>query len=165
MKDILRKRASTLFLKASIVLIGIAVLGLCALLFPEIYLQLMKAPPGFELVIWPAIIGFFLTPIPFFFALIQAFRLLQFIDTNDAFSERSVGALSLIKYAGIVMSVLYTACMPFAYVFAELDDAPGVILVAAAVVVAPLIVATFAAVLQKLVRNALDMKMENDLTV
>lgn len=165
MKAVPLKRASTLFLKAVIVLLGIAVLVLCVLLFPEIYVQLMKAPPGYGHVIYPALIGFYATPIPFFFALYQAFKLLQYIDKNNAFSEVSVNALRFIKYAAIAMSVLYAACMPLVAVLAELDDAPGAILIGLAIVVAPLIVATFAAVLEKLVRSALDLKLENDLTV
>ncbi len=159
------KRASTLFLKAVIVLLGIAVVTLSALLFPEIYIELMKAPPGYGYVIYPALIGLYTTPIPFFFALYQAFKLLHYIDTNNAFSDASVKALSLIKYAAISMSVLYAACMPLVAVLAELDDAPGGILFGAAIVVAPLIVATFAAVLQKLIQSAIDLKVENDLTV
>ena len=55
--------------------------------------------------------------------------------------------------------------MPFVFVFAEIDDAPGTILIGSAVVLAPVIVATFAGVLQKLFRNAIDMKLENEFTI
>ncbi len=165
MKDVIRKRASTFVLKAVIVVIGLGVLTMCVFLFPWLYAQLMKAPPGFGFVINSALVGFFATPVPFFIALYQAFRLLQNIDGNNAFSELSVEALRLIRYCAIAMSVLYAACMPLVYVFAELDDAPGVILIGAAITVAPLVVATFAAVLQKLIQSAVDMKSEQDLTV
>jgi hypothetical protein len=111
------------------------------------------------------LIGLYATVIPFFFALYQAFRLLHNIDKNHAFSEASIKALRNIKYCAIVMSVLYWTCMPLVFVFADLDDAPGAVLIGAALASSPLIVATFVAVLQKLVQNALDMKLENDLTV
>ncbi|MFA6039355.1 MAG: DUF2975 domain-containing protein [Candidatus Peribacteraceae bacterium] len=158
------KRASTLFLKAVIILIGGVVLVLCAVVFPQIYTALRNVPEA-AAVMYPALIGLYATPLPFFFALYQAFRLLQYIDANNAFSVSSVQALMLIKYCAIAMSLLYAAGMPLVAVLAELDDAPGAILIGAAIVAAPLVVATFAAVLQKLVRNAVDMKLEHDLTV
>ena len=159
------KRASTLFLKAVIVLLGIGVVTMCVFLFPELWTAGIRDVPEFTHVYYPAMIGVFLTTIPFFFGLYQAFILLHYIDTNEAFSELSVKALMLIKYCAVAMSVLYAVAMPFVYVFAELDDAPGAILMGVAIVVAPLIVAVFAAVLQKLVQSAIDMKLENDLTV
>ncbi|NOS66802.1 MAG: DUF2975 domain-containing protein [Candidatus Peribacteraceae bacterium] len=159
------KRASTLFLKAVILLLGIGVLTMCVFLFPELLSAGIRDVPEFRHVYYPAIIGVFLTTIPFFFALYQAFKLLHYIDKNNAFSELSIQALRYIKYCGIAMSVFYAVGMPFVVVLAELDDAPGAIVIGMAIVVAPLIVATFAAVLQKLVQNAVDMKLENDLTV
>ena len=48
---------------------------------------------------------------------------------------------------------------------AELDDAPGLGVIALAFVCMPLVIATFAAVLEKLLQNAIDIKSENDLTV
>lgn len=158
------KRAPTLFLKAVLILIGVVVLALCVFLFPRIYVELQRLPQ-FAYVIYPALIGLYATPLPFFLALYHAFTLLHYIDTNNAFSESSVQALRFIKFCAIAMSILYATCMPLVYVLAELDDAPGAILMGMAVVCAPLIVATFAAVLQKLIQNALDIKLENDLTV
>ena len=63
------------------------------------------------------------------------------------------------------MSMLYWVGMPLIITIADYDDAPGGVLIGAAFASAPLIVATFAAVLQKLVQTALDIKLENDLTV
>ncbi len=159
------KRASTLFLKAVIVVIGIAVIVLCVFLFPAMWSIDARQMPQFMYVIYPGFIGFFATVIPFFIALYQAFTLLQNIDANNAFSETSVTALKRIQYCAVAMSVLYAAGMPLVVVFAELDDAPGAILIGAAIVFAPLIVATFAGVVQKLVQNAVDMKTEQDFTV
>ncbi len=159
------KRASTLFLKAVIAVIGIAVLVLCVVLFPVIWNSGIWDEPAFALVLYPAFFGFFATAIPFWFALYQAWKLLQYIDRNNAFSEASVTALRTIKFCAIAMSILYAAGMPFVVTLAELDDAPGAATIGMAIVCAPLVVATFAAVLQKLVQNAIDIKLENDLTV
>jgi hypothetical protein len=119
----------------------------------------------FKYVVDLALFGFYATPVPFYFALYQGLKLLHSIDKNNAFSESSVRALQKIKYSGIALGVLYGMCMPFVVVFCELDDAPGGIIMGMAIVCAPLIVATFAAVLEKLIQSAVDLKTENDLTV
>ena len=90
---------------------------------------------------------------------------MNYIDKNKAFSELALKALKVIKYCAVAISGLYAAGMPLFYIFAELGDAPGVILIGAGFVFAPAVVAVFAAVLQKLFQHAIDIKSENDLTV
>jgi len=60
---------------------------------------------------------------------------------------------------------LYVVGMPLFYLIAEMDDAPGIILIGLVMIFAALVIAVFAAVLQKLLKNAIDIKSENDLTV
>jgi hypothetical protein len=55
--------------------------------------------------------------------------------------------------------------MPFIINAADTDDAPGVVAIGLVIIFASAIVAVFAAVLQKLVQNAVNIKSENDLTV
>ena len=152
------KKGSTLFLKLVISLIGIAVLASCFLLTSEV----IKAGDALFL---PILIIMYVTAIPFFLALYQALRLLGNIDRNMAFSELSVKALRNIKYCAITISALYAAGMPFLVSVADKDDAPGAVGFGLIFILASIVVATFAAVLQRLVRNGLDMKSENDLTV
>ena len=103
--------------------------------------------------------------IPFYFALYQAFKLLSYIDKNKAFSELSVKALKNIKYCAITISILYVLGMPLFYLMAERDDAPGIILIGLVIIFASMVIAVFAAVLQRLLQEAIDIKSENDLTV
>lgn len=165
MKDVIAKRASTTFLKAVILVIALAVIALCVFALPHMWTNMPGGLPGFDPIIYLALVGVTASTVPFFLALYQAMRLLGRIDKNDAFSRTSLDALRAIKFAAVAMSALYALALPLAYVFAELDDAPGLILISTAVAAAPLTVATFAAVLQKLVQNAIDLKTEHDLTV
>ena len=48
---------------------------------------------------------------------------------------------------------------------AEMDDAPGIILIGMVVIFASMVIAVFAAVLQRLLQEAIDIKSENDLIV
>uniref|UniRef100_UPI0028EB9449 DUF2975 domain-containing protein n=3 Tax=Paenibacillus TaxID=44249 RepID=UPI0028EB9449 len=65
----------------------------------------------------------------------------------------------------IVISSLYFVMLPFVYVVAEKDDAPGLILMGMVPVFASLVIAVFSAVLQRLLQEAIDIKSENDLVV
>jgi hypothetical protein len=60
---------------------------------------------------------------------------------------------------------LYATIMPFIVDFVDKDDAPGATALGLVIILASIVIATFAAVLQKLLQDALDMKSENDLTV
>jgi hypothetical protein len=97
--------------------------------------------------------------------LYQSFNLLSYIDKNQAFSELSVRALKKIKNCAITMSGLYVVALPFVYIIAEVDDAPGLAVIGMVMIFAPLVIAVFAAVLQRLLQEAIDIKSENDLIV
>ena len=160
------RQVSTHFLKAVVVLMGLLAITLSVVLFPHLWSgeglwELSHARP----VLIVGLTGIYLTLLPFLFALFQAFRLLRYIDRNNAFSLSSITALRNIKYCAFAMTILYYAAMPLAFVIADLDDAPGLVLIAFALACAPLVVATFAAVLQKLVYSAVELKNEHDFTV
>ncbi|GIO38945.1 membrane protein [Paenibacillus antibioticophila] len=156
-------KRETLFLKAVIILIALPVLALCVWGLPSIIKEATDTYPAAW--VFPILVIMYLSAIPYFWALVQAYRLLSYIDKNEAFSELSVQALRWIKYCGAAISILYAASEPFLYLIAERDDAPGLILMGMIIIFASFVIAVFAAVLQKLLKNAIDIKSENDLTV
>lgn len=157
------KRGSTIFLKIAVFLLGIPVLSLGVVGFP--WLMNNPVSPDYAQLIYPALIMIYLSVIPYFIALNQAFRLLSYIDKNKAFSNISVRALKKIKYCAITISALYVVMMPFVFLVADKDDAPGLILVGMLPIFASMVIAVFAAVLQKLLKEAIEMKSENELTI
>lgn len=159
------KRGSTLFLKIAVVLIGIPILALCIFLVPEIANFAADLYPNITYIKYLVFIDFYAAAIPFYFALYQAFKLLSYIDRNSAFSDLSVRALKTIKYCAITISILYVIGLPLFYLIAEMDDAPGVIVIGMFLIFAPMVIAVFAAVLQRLLQEAIHIKSENDLTV
>lgn len=159
------KQGSTLFLKLAVILMGIPVLALCIFLVPEIVNYMGDLYPNHTYLKYLVLIDLYASAIPFYFALYQAFKLLGYIDKNNAFSELSVEALKKIKYCAITISSLYVVGIPLFYLFAEKDDAPGVILIGLIMIFASMVIAVFAAVLQRLLKEAIDIKSENDLVV
>ncbi|HEY4599788.1 MAG TPA: DUF2975 domain-containing protein [Cerasibacillus sp.] len=159
------ERGSTLFLKLAVFLIGAPVLALCIFLVPKIANYGAELYPDFAYIKYLLLMVMYGAAIPFYFALYQAFKLLSYIDRNEAFSQISVKALKNIKYCAITISLLYVVGMPLLYLIAERDDAPGFILIGLVIIFASMVIAVFAAVLQKLLQDAIDIKSENDLTV
>lgn len=152
-------RGSTIFLRAAILAIGLAVLAICIFALPA---GIASDNTGYYK---PILLGLYLPALPFFFALYQSLLLLRYIDTNKAFSTASVVALQRIKYCAVAISTLFLAGMPYIYNAAQWDDAPGVVALGFVIIGASMVIAVFAAVLQRLLRSAIDIKRENDLTV
>lgn len=157
------KRGTTIFLKLAVLLIGVPILALCIFGIP--WLANNPVNPNYAGALYPIVIIMYVSVIPFIVALYQAFRLLSYIDKNEAFSLMSVKSLKTIKYCAIVISSLYVVMLPFVYVVAEKDDAPGLILMGMVPIFASLVIAVFSAVLQRLLQEAIDIKSENDLVV
>ena len=153
------KQGSTLFLRGVIIVLGLGALAVCIFALPP---AINSDQVGYYR---PILLGMCVPAIPFFIALYQAWKLLAYIDQNKAFSELSVKALKNIRNCGIAISALYAAGMPYIFYVADRDDAPGAAAIGFVIIFASFVIAVFAAVLQKLLQNVIDIKSENDLTV
>ncbi|MCT1905371.1 DUF2975 domain-containing protein [Oceanobacillus sojae] len=158
-------KSSTAFLKTVIYLMGIIMLTLSVILIPQIVNHISDGPSMVKWIIYPVMIGVFLTTIPFYMALYQALKLLRLIDQNQTFSEEAVFTLKRIKQCALTITGIYILIMPFIYLFAEKDDAPGAIIIGMVPMFVSFVVAVFASLLQKLFKSAYEIKTENDLTV
>jgi hypothetical protein len=158
-------KRETWLLKTTIFLIGSIVLAMCIFIIPKIAQYAASLFPDGAFIQLLVMLVPYVTAIPFYFGLFQAYRLLQYIDHQQAFAEGSVLALRNIRNSAFVVSTLYVCSMPLFYFIADADDAPGVIIIVMMVIVASIVIAVFAAVLQKLLQQAIAIKSENDLTV
>lgn len=156
-------RGSTIFLKLSVFLIGIIVLVLSIFLLPRLANEAAVIAPDLAYLQYLVLFGLYVTAIPFFFALYQALRLLNFIDNNNAFSNLSVKALKYVTYCALTISVLYVIGGLLLFIQNALH--PGIAILGLTITFASAIIAVFALTLKRLLKNAIDMKSENDLTV
>lgn len=146
-------------MRVALVIVSLIVLALCIFILPSAIAS--DTTGGY----YPIIFGMYITAIPFFIALYKAWKLLGHIEANSAFSNTSIRALRYIKCCAFTISALYAGGMPYIYFVADQDDAPGVLAISLVITFASLVISFFAAVLQKLLQNALEIKHENDLTV
>ena len=161
----LEKHGSTMFLRATVVALGLIAVGLCALVLPAVFSHWSEEYPDIAHLRYPVLLILSATVVPFFIALYQTLKLLNFVDQNKAFSKASVEALGKIKYSAVIFGALYAAFLPIDYLIAQEEDAPGLVVIGMMMTAAPIVIAVFAAVLQKLLQSAIAIKFENDLTV
>ncbi|WP_426448364.1 DUF2975 domain-containing protein [Paenibacillus sp. S-38] len=158
-------RGTTLFLKMAVILIGIPILALCIFVVPKIGNFAGELYPDIAYMKSLVLIDMYAAAVPFYFALYQAFTLLSYMDKNQAFSELSVKALNNIKYCALTISALYLLGMPLCYLMARRVDPPIITATGSVIIFASLVIAVFAAVLQRLLQEAIHIKSENDLTI
>jgi hypothetical protein len=158
------REVTTLFLKIAVFIIGLPVLALCIFLVPHMANFAAKLYPNIAPMKYLVFIVMYGAAVPFYFALYQAFNLLRYIDENTAFSELSVKALKNIKCCAITISGLYVLGLPlFRFIAKKVD--PPIVLMGLIIIFASLVIAVFAAILQRLLQEAINIKSENDLTV
>jgi len=114
----------------------------------------------------PFILYGYAASIVFFVALYKAFKLLGYIGQNKVFSSSSVKTLKSIKYCAIVLSIFIVSAGLYIRLFHNKEDDPaGFLALCILTTFVSIVVATAAAIFEKILQNALDMKRENDLTI
>jgi hypothetical protein len=157
------KKGSTIFLKAVLVLIAIGVLA-ALIRFP----QTEGRAANLDLIsIYkdPLIIYSFIASIPFFVGLHQAFKLLSLIEANKAFSQAAVNTLRNMKRASLSLIGFIGLGELYLHLLVKGEDMAGPTMLGIVASFSIAVVATAAAVFEKLLQNAVNIKSENDLTV
>jgi hypothetical protein len=159
------KRGSTIFLQIVILLLGIGVLA--ALLWePQVEGRNVNATQ-FEIYFKdPFLIYIYLAFVPFFVGLYQGFKLLGFARRDEVFSERSVQAFRLIKLCALTTALFIVGAEAYIFIFVRgTDDVAGGVMMGVFIILVCAVIGTAAAVFERILQKAVDIKSENDLTV
>lgn len=160
----LMRSYSTMILRLAIFVAGAVVLAICG---GAAWLAIKTDPSSeYHILSYILLAGTCAAAVPCYIALYQSYMLLVYIDTDRAFSELSMKALKIIARSALVEFFIYAfAGLPFFYVVAEKDDAPGLILIGMTIAGIAFVVSVFASVLCRLLQDAIVMKTENELTI
>ena len=158
------KRGSTIFLQVVIVALGI---GALVFLIWEPQAEGVNVHSTlFEIYFKdPFVACAYIVSISFFVALYQAFKLLGYIRQNKVFSLNSVRALRTIKYCTLPIIVFTLGGVAYLFIVRPGDDIAGGVAMGLFIGLVSIVVGTVAAVFEKMLQNAVDIKSENDLTV
>jgi hypothetical protein len=156
------KRSSAAFLQAIIVLIGIAAL---TFLLWEPHVEGVNAHATFFEVYFDLFVAYaYIASIPFFVGLYQAFKVLGYAGQNKVFTQEAVNALRIIKFCA--MAILgFVAVSVIFMIGGDREDRPAGVFMRILVTFPSIVVATTAAMAERILQNAVEMKSENDLTV
>jgi len=155
------KKSATVFLQAVLVLIGIVVLAIM-IKFPLMEGR-AKNLDLFSVYADPFLVYGYLSSIAFFVALYQGFKLLGNIRQNKVFSLSSVKTAKTIKYCAIVLGGLIVLAGLYVRIFHSKDDDPaGFMAICMVATFSTIVVATAAAVFEKILNSGMDMQFRNE---
>lgn len=162
------KKSLTIGIRGIVYLMALAVITVCAILLPELAREeaVGKANPPTAL---PFLIGAWVLSIPIFIALYQTLKLVSLIGENKAFSNQSVRALQTIKYCSMAFGILIVIGATTVIILTRsadpTEDVTPIFTLGFIFTFVSSVVATFLAVLRKILMDAIKIKSENDLTV
>lgn len=158
------KKSSTLFLQVVIVALGI---GAFAFLLWEPHLEGRNANSTLYQVYFndPFLAYAYTASIVFFTALYQAFKLLGRIGRNEVFSGVSVHALKTIKYCAITLVGFVVVPVAYQFIVRPEDDIAGGVAMGICIIFISTVVATLAAVFERVLQNAIESKLGDDLLI
>jgi hypothetical protein len=163
------KLHTTFFARIVVLLVTLAAFSICFVLLPELAREEMVGKPKSADITLPFLTTAYVLATPFFIALFHSFKLLQLIDKKRAFSEEAIRVLRNIKICAIVFGVLiFITFIGGGMLLRHLnpaEDAPPFFMFGFVLTFISIIFAVFVAVLQKLLRDAVALKSENDLIV
>jgi hypothetical protein len=149
-------------------LMGLAVIVVCAILLPELAREeaVGKINPT---PAYPFLIGAWVLSAPIFAALHQTLKLLGYLENKTAFATYSVTALKNIKYSSITFSALVVIGTLLTIIWGKsidpTEDVTPILSLGFIFAFISGIIATFVAVLQHLLHQAIEIQSENDLTI
>lgn len=157
------KRISAILLQVVVMLIGIGALAIM-LWEPHIEGRNAHATP-FEIYFKDPFLAYaYVASIPFFVALYQAFKVLGYAGQNKIFSQAAVNALRTLKYCAIAIIGFVAVSVVF-IMFGDPDDRPAGVFMRILITFPSIVVATAAAMFERILQKAVEIKSENDLTV
>ena len=156
------KRSSTIFLQVVIVVLGI---GALALLLWEPHIEGRNVRTTFFEIYFndPFLALVYIGSIPFFVGLYQAFKVLGYAGQNKVFRAEAVKALRTIKYCALAIIGFVVVEEIFIMLNHGSDDPAGGVFMGILIIFGSIVIATAAAVFEKTLQSAVDIKFENDL--
>lgn len=156
-------KSSTIFLQVVIVLIGIAAL-VFLLWEPQVEGRNVHATL-FEIYFKDPFLAYaYVASLPFFTVLYQAFKVLGYTRLNKVFSPEALKAVRTIKYCAICI-IGFVAVSVIFMLFGDAEDRPPGVFMRVLVTFGSLVIVAAAAVFERILQSAVDMKSKSDRTV
>lgn len=156
-------RSSTLFLRLVLSLMAIAALVICGLGVPRMVADEVSRHPNGVGVPYAIMVCAYILCIPFFTALYQGFRVLNYVDRDKTFSHATAASLRRIRFCALVIGAAFFAGIVTLRILSAGtgEDSAGPTAIAMLIMFFCLIVTAVSTVLEKQVQKAIDLKSES----
>lgn len=139
------------FLKIISILAIVPAMFLCLYYFPSLFIKGVDLSSPYAPYMLVIIISVYFISVPYTYAFYITFRLLCLIESREFFTEQSTNYLTRIKKLAYLVAVFFTVDLPFIYIVADMDDAPGLVMIGLFLTIFSLAIGVFASVLSKVV--------------
>lgn len=156
------KRGSILFLRTVVVFVALGVLAF--LIWQP---QVEGANQGADLAtiyLDPFVLYIYLGSLPFFFALHQVFQLLGSVGQFQGVSPEAVTAVRRVKHSAWVVLAFLVGGVAYIVLGVD-DDGAGAVAMGILTSFVCIVTAAAAATFERVLQRAVDLQLENDLTV
>ncbi|MCJ8013614.1 DUF2975 domain-containing protein [Paenibacillus sp. KQZ6P-2] len=156
------KELST-WLKLIIVFCGIFGLLFCSYLAPEFGKRMLLDSESLKNLYHPFVVFIWITGIPFFISLFLGWQICSCIGAGQAFTLKNAERLKVISVLSMIEGVLYIGAL--LYLFVNGSNYSYILSVLLLILFFAVIISIFTSLLSNLVREASEMKQDNDLTI
>lgn len=155
------KRSLTIFLQIVIALIGI---GALVVMLWEPHIEGRNAHATlFEIYFKDPFLAYvYIASIPFFMALYQALRVLEYVRQDKTVSQATVKALRTMKYCAIAI-IGFVAVSVIFIMFADEDDRPAGVFMRVLIALPSIVIAITATIFERILQNAVNIIPGNGL--
>lgn len=144
-----------IFLKTAVIFFGVMVSAFILFFLSAVFNDAAAGGTKMAYVLYGISTIMALSLIPFTAVLYQVFKLLSYVDSENIFSNLAEESLNKIKKYAYIISIMYAFMMPLVFIVAEVDDAPGAVLYGMILVLAPIVIAFSADVLQEILKRGI----------
>jgi hypothetical protein len=147
----LNKNWQVSFLKIISVLAVVPPMFLCLYYFPKIIIEGVDLSSPYAPYMIVIMISVYFISVPYSYAFYITYKLLCLIETREFFTKKSEVYLTKINKLAYLVAVFFTIDLPFIYIMADMDDAPGLVMIGLFLTIFSLAIGVFANVLKKVV--------------
>lgn len=148
--------------KGAILFFGAIILLFTTLIGIQLFTSTNTQVTSYELIFIAAIL---LTVYFSFNILFNLFKVVDLIAKKQAFTEAILRFVKRIKKTIFYLACSFCGVLPLVYHGADIEDAPGLMLLGIGVVLIPFAIFLFAQIVEELFKSAIELQKENDLTV
>ncbi|MFD2381636.1 DUF2975 domain-containing protein [Paenibacillus xanthanilyticus] len=142
-----------------------AALVVCVVFLPAVAARDAAAHPDTAYLQYPFLAGCYALAVPFLIALVQTYQLLSYAERKRMFSAKAVRALKGIQYSAMLICAVIAAAVLSIMLFIRNEDITPFITLGVVGTFISIVIATFAALLIRVLKDILALKFENDLTI